>query len=252
MKPSHRPLIIGNWKMNPDTILDAKKLFLEIKSAAKRNGHADVVIASPFVFLPELKKINGSVVVLAAQNVSYELRGAHTGEVSMAMLIDQGVTYVIVGHSERRAAGETNEAVAKKIQVVLKAKATPVVCVGEIERDAQGNFYLHIESQLVSALGDIPKNRLKDVVIAYEPIWAIGTGKTATIEDVIEMQLYIHKVLAKHFGRSVVPKVRIVYGGSVNAENAKSLYETKSLVGFLVGGASLKPTDFTTIIEATK
>lgn len=257
MKPSHRPLIIGNWKMNPDTITDAKKLFTQIKQAAKKNSQADVVIATPYVFLSELKKITpGNNFFLGAQNVSFEIKGAHTGEVSMAMLSDCGVAYVIVGHSERRAAGESDEAVAKKIQTVLKAKAIPVVCVGEKVRDGQGNFYLQVEAQIVSALSDIPKNRLKDVVVAYEPIWAISTGdgkgKTATAEDVVEMHLYIHKVLAKHFGRNIATKVRVIYGGSVNAENAKSLHDTKAAAGFLVGGASLKAADFATVMAATK
>lgn len=252
MKQSYKPLVVANWKMNPGTLVEAKALLLAIKATAKKTPEAEVVVAAPAIFLTELQKVVGSIVHLAAQNVHGQPNGAFTGETSMAMLQASGVSHVIVGHSERRAMGETDEVVAKKIQVVLKAKNTPIVCIGERERDSQGNFYIHIESQIVSAFATIPPNRFKDIVIAYEPIWAIGTGKTATGDDVIEMSLYIHKVLTKHYGRNAAGKVRVIYGGSVNAENATSLYGTKSIAGFLVGGASLKPADFAKIIEATK
>jgi triosephosphate isomerase len=144
--------------------------------------------------------------------------------------------------------GESDEMVAKKVLSALKYKLTPIVCVGEITRDANGNFFTHIESQIVSALKDIPKAKFKEVVIAYEPIWAIGTGDNATPEDVVEMQLFIAKVLAKHFTRSVVPQVRIIYGGSVNEKNVAQLWETGHVQGFLVGGASLHAEAFKTIV----
>ncbi|MBP9717492.1 MAG: triose-phosphate isomerase, partial [Candidatus Pacebacteria bacterium] len=183
-----------------------------------------------------------------AQTMHDQTLGAFTGEVSPAMLAGLGVRGVIIGHSERRAMGESDEMVAKKVLSALKYKLTPIVCVGEITRDANGNFFTHIESQIVSALKDIPKAKFKEVVIAYEPIWAIGTGDNATPEDVVEMQLFIAKVLAKHFTRSVVPQVRIIYGGSVNEKNVAQLWETGHVQGFLVGGASLHAEAFKTIV----
>ncbi len=252
MTKKHLPLVIANWKMNPGSLSEAKKLFLAIRNAAKKLNSVTTVVAPPFVYISDLQKLSpaGSV-TLGAQNVHEELQGAHTGEVSINMLSGLSVRYVIVGHSERRANGETDAQVAKKVELILKARSTPIVCVGERERDVQGNFYVHIEKQLLSALTGIAKSRHKDVVIAYEPIWAIGTGATATPEDVVEMQLFIHKTLAKHFGRTTAATVRVIYGGSVNADNAAALYGTGAINGFLVGGASLKPAEFSRILSAT-
>jgi triosephosphate isomerase len=179
------------------------------------------------------------------------MTGAFTGETGIAMLQAHGISSVILGHSERRALGETDEMIARKVPALLKAKITPIICVGERERDAQGNFYLTIEAQITKALSLVKSAAFKDVVIAYEPIWAIGTGKTAHVEDVYEMQLFIEKILTKISNRAAARKVRIIYGGSVNAENAAVLFSQGGIAGFLVGGASLKPVEFTKIIAAT-
>jgi len=140
--------------------------------------------------------------------------------------------------------------VAKKVLAILKVRLTPVVCVGERERDEQGDFFSFIENQIELAFKDLPKTRFKDMIIAYEPIWAIGTGINATVEDVKEMQLFILKILTKHFGRSVASQVRIIYGGSVKADNAIKLYQSGGIDGFLVGGASLNPAEFSAIIAS--
>jgi triosephosphate isomerase len=161
-----------------------------------------------------------------------------------------GVTHSIIGHSERRALGETDVQVAKKISVLLKRRAIPIVCVGEKERDNQGNFYSFVEAQIRSLAAGLTAAQIQKVVIAYEPIWAIGTGLTATAGDVKEMQLFIMSVLTKLYDRKVAARVRLLYGGSVKAHNAAELHTQGGMNGFLVGGASLEVQEFASIIKA--
>jgi triosephosphate isomerase len=198
------------------------------------------------------KKIAKSAVHLAAQDVYHQKLGPFTGEVSPAQLKDLGVEYVIIGHSERRADGETDAVVAKKVASALKHKLTPIVCVGETARDDSGEFFNVVEEQLRQLCADLTGQDIKKVVVAYEPIWAIGTGETATPQDVKEMQLFIISVLTKRYDRKVANSVRQLYGGSVKPHNAKELHEEGGMNGFLVGGASLKADDFTSIIKAVK
>lgn len=251
MKQNH-PLIIGNWKMNPTSLVEAKAIVTSLKTSTKKFLEATIVIAPPALFMLEVKKAMGSsAIALGAQTMHEAPVGAQTGEQSTSMLVAAGATHIIIGHSERRALGESDDQVNRKTVAALKAKLIPVVCIGEKERDSAGNFFLHIEAQVIAIFKDVQPSRFKDVVIAYEPIWAIGTGKTASVDDVLEMQLFIKKTLTKHFGKSAAAKVRVIYGGSVNAENAEALYATSGVAGFLVGGASLKPAEFTKIIAAT-
>lgn len=253
MSHINQPLVIANWKMNPVTLAEAKNIFLGIKKEAKKYPHAVTVIAPPHIYITELVKLaQKSNLTLSAQNAYFDVKGAYTGEHSMAQLRDASVQYVILGHSERRKQGETNELIAKKVLAAVTGKITPILCVGEDTRDSNGNFFNLIETQITTALTGIPKSRLKEVVIAYEPIWAIGTGATATAGDVMEMQLFIKKILTKVFDRTIAKQIRVVYGGSVNADNAKDLFVGGGINGFLVGGASLKPIDFGEIIAATK
>lgn len=246
------PLVIGNWKMNPVTVTDAKTIITSLKSATKKYPDVTIVVAPPSLFLLDVKKLLGSSAIsLCAQTMHESPAGAQTGELSAGMLTAAGATYVILGHSERRALNETDEQINRKIIVALKAKLTPVICLGEKERDPAGNFYSQIEQQISRALHTVLASRLREVVIAYEPIWAIGTGKTASVEDVCEMQLFIKKILTKQYGKASAAKVRIIYGGSVNAENARGLFQAGGVTGFLVGGASLKPAEFIKIIAAT-
>jgi triosephosphate isomerase len=165
------------------------------------------------------------------------------------MLKDLGVTYVIIGHSERREMGETDEQVNKKLHSVLKEGLTPVVCIGEKKRDQWGRYLGQVESQIRKACAGISKAKLEQLVIAYEPIWAIGTGDTATSADVHEMKIFIQKVLTDIFGRGPAHKVRILYGGSVNAKNAAELMQEGMADGFLVGGASLRAEEFVGVIK---
>jgi triosephosphate isomerase len=245
-------LVIGNWKLNPADSAEAKSLFVEVSKKLPKDLTTKVVAAPPFLFIPELSKLPAAKkIALGAQDAYYEERGALTGEIGVGMLASFGVEYIIIGHSERRAMGETDTQVNKKIHAVLKRKLVPVVCIGEKNRDTQGQFFNQIEAQIKSLTQGLTPVQLQKVVIAYEPIWAIGTGATATAEDVKEMQLFIVSTLAKIFERKVAEKVRLIYGGSVKESNAKELYEQGGMTGFLVGGASLKAADFVAVINAT-
>ncbi len=245
-------LVIGNWKLNPGTNLEAKTLFSDVRKKLPKDAVAKIVVAPPFLFIPELAKTASEKIALGAQDVFYEERGALTGEIGAGMLASFGVQYVIIGHSERRLLGETDEQVNKKIQAVLKRRMTPVVCIGERVRDSQGQFFNDIAAQIKSLTQGFTNTQLQKIVIAYEPIWAIGTGKTATAENVKEMQLFIVSTLTKLFERKMAEKVRLIYGGSVKESNAKELYEQGGMSGFLVGGASLNALEFTAIIRATQ
>ena len=250
MHKRHTPLIIGNWKMNPKTLGEARKLFISIrKSIVRKKLHATVGITAPYVFLADLETLSPSRrIELGAQDVSALKEGAHTGEVSINMLKSVGVSSVIIGHSERRAMGETDDQVAEKTAASLAGGLTAIVCVGEKKRDSHGNYFSFVEEQVKAILKVVKKTKLNSLVIAYEPIWAIGTGKTATPEDAQEMKLFIQKIIAEKCGRKAIEKVRIIYGGSVKPENAEALLTQGEVDGFLVGGASLKAEDFTKII----
>jgi triosephosphate isomerase len=247
-----KPLIVGNWKLHPSSQAEAVALVSMVVKQQKKQSEALVAVAPSFIHITEVgKKLLKSPVALAAQDISTEPLGPFTGEVSALQLKDAGVTYVIIGHSERRAKGETDILVQKKVIESLKNKLTPVVCVGEKSRDTQGAFFGFVESQIKALAAVLDKTSIKNVVIAYEPIWAIGTGKTATKEDVKEMQLFIFSTLVKLFDRPTASKITLLYGGSVKADNAKELHSNGGMNGFLVGGASLKAEEFNKIIAAT-
>ncbi len=250
MKKHHTPLVIGNWKMNPPTQGEARKLFIAVrKSIIRKRLQVTVSVAPPAVYLSDLETLSPSRrIELMAQDVSPEAPGAHTGEIGLSMLQSLSVTGVIIGHSERRAKGETNEQVNEKVRVVLKAGLTGVVCVGEQKRDSHGHYFNAVETQVRSVLEAVKRTQYNQLVIAYEPIWAIGTGETATPEDAQEMKLFIQKIIADVCGRKAIEKIRIIYGGSVKPHNAEALLTTGQVDGFLVGGASLKAADFTSII----
>lgn len=247
------PLVIGNWKLNPVTLVEAATLAKGVVGKLKKVDDVQVVVAPPFPYLQEVKKKLGkSLVELAAQDVYSKNIGAHTGEVSILQLKDLGVSMVIVGHSERRANGESNEAVRQKVLATLSHRLTPVVCVGERERDDQGNFFTVVEEQIRSLAEVLDATQMKKIVIAYEPIWAIGTGNTATNDDVKEMQLFIETMLTKLYDRPTAKKVKLIYGGSVKPHNAAELYNEGGMSGFLVGGASLKAEEFAEIVKAVR
>lgn len=253
MKHTH-PLIIGNWKLNPGTAPEARVLALACKKEIKKIKitTAEVVIAPPFIFIPEVAKALAGAIGLGAQDMHYEERGAVTGEIGAGMLTSFGVSHVVLGHSERRALGESDAVIQKKVYAALKRKLTPVVCIGEKVRDTQGQFYQVIADQLKALVVGLKPSELVRVVIAYEPIWAIGTGATATAEDVKEMQLFIVSTLTKLVDRKTAEKVRLLYGGSVKESNAAAIHREGGMNGFLVGGASLTASEFAHIINATE
>ncbi|NCN52586.1 triose-phosphate isomerase [Candidatus Parcubacteria bacterium] len=253
MKATHTPLVIANWKMNPGTLAGATRLFKETQTAVSRSTGVTVVVAPPAVYLAECaRRLKSKKLLLGAQNVYFEKLGAYTGEIGMSMLKSMHALHVILGHSERRARGETSEQVAQKLQAVLKDGGTAIVCVGERERDSHGQYLGTVEEQVRKSLSGLSKNKLGNVVIAYEPVWAIGTGNTATPEDAHEMKLFIQKVLSDMFGRVALARVRIIYGGSVTKQNADALLKDGEVDGFLVGGASLRASEFAQIVKAAQ
>jgi triosephosphate isomerase len=246
-----KKIIIGNWKMAPKNIRDAKATFQNIRSIASKLQNVQTVIAAPYVYLSELKKLEtGHRCVVGAQDVSFESDDPHTGEVSADMLKSIGVQHVIVGHSERRAKGETNEDVSKKVIAAAKKGLIVVVCVGELERDEEGEYTLYIKEQVMQSLADIPKKYLGQIIVAYEPVWAIGVKakREATPEDVLEMRIFLRKVLIDMFGDRKGAAVPVLYGGSVNQKNAFAYIHGCEMQGLLVGRASLKPAVFEKIL----
>lgn len=245
-------LVIGNWKMNPQTVKEAVLLFKNISAATKNTKNVDIVICSPLPFISSIKQLKNKKIKLGAQNVFFEKNGAYTGEVSAQMLHDIGVEYVIIGHSERRSMGETNEVINKKLIASIKAGLTPILCVGESTRGTHDGFYLAtVREQLDLCLANISKNQIKDVVVAYEPVWALSSTldrHDSTPHDFEEMKIYIRKILTDIFGQTTALAVRIIYGGSANKDNAES-YLSIGADGLLPGKASLDYKNFAKIVD---
>lgn len=252
-KNPRKKIAAGNWKMNK-TASEAVE-FVEALKSRVADADTEVVVGVPFVCLPAVKKaVEGSNIKVAAQNMHWEEKGAFTGEVSGPMLADLGVDYVIIGHSERRQYfAETDETVNKKVHAAFKYGLTPIICVGEsLTQREQGVTEDLIRYQVKIALKGLSADQVKKLVIAYEPIWAIGTGKTATNEQANEVCGIIRNTIKSLYGEDTAEAVRIQYGGSVNAENAADLFSMSDIDGGLVGGASLKLDDFTKIARYNK
>lgn len=249
-----KPFVAGNWKMNMDsqTGVALAKAVAE-GTANLAGGSVTVAVIPPFVYLPSVgQAVSSSDVALGAQDIYFEEKGAFTGEISPAMLKDVGCTYVLCGHSERRhVLGETDEIVNKKLLAALGGGLLPILCVGELleERDASQTEQV-VERQTRAGLAGVDAEKMAAVTIAYEPVWAIGTGRTATREQAQEVHAFIRKLLAEMYGEALAAEVRIQYGGSVKPDNAKELMSEPDVDGCLVGGASLKADDFVKIIQA--
>jgi len=244
------PIIAGNWKMN-NTTDEALKLVEGIK-AGMGETEVKVVVCCPFTILGQMKKaLEGSNIKLGAQNIHWEDNGAYTGEISADMLKEQGVEYVIIGHSERRQYfNETDETVNKKVLKALKEGLFPILCVGEtLEERETDKTYDVVKEQILKGLENVEPIAMKDVVIAYEPIWAIGTGKTATPEEANSVIAYIRNVIKEKYGEEISEIVPIQYGGSVKAANATEIMNQTDIDGALVGGASLKAEEFLGIVN---
>ena len=244
------PIIAGNWKMNM-TPAEAERLVVELIPLVK-DAACEVVVCPPYVDLALVGKLLvGTNIKLGAQNIHWAPKGAFTGEISADMLLAMGVTHAIVGHSERRQYfGETDETVNKRAKAALDANITPIICVGEsLEQRESGVTETIVSKQTVAALAGFSAEEVVRSVIAYEPIWAIGTGKTATNEDANTTIKVIRDAIAGVYGQKVADEVRIQYGGSMNAKNATELMAMPEIDGGLIGGASLKSEDFSKVVH---
>jgi len=245
------PLIAGNWKMN-GLLREARDLASGLARELGKDGGPEVVVCPPFLALPAVREVlNGAPLRLGAQDLHWEAKGAYTGEVSPAMLKDVGCTHVIIGHSERRhIMGETNEMVNRKVKAALAADLVPIVCVGELlEERNMGVTREVVERQVSKGLDGLSPEGWAKLVLAYEPVWAIGTGRTATPRQASEVHHYVRKLASQKAGPAVAERLRILYGGSVTPENAKELLAEEDIDGALVGGASLKVESFVKIVR---
>jgi len=245
-----RPIIAGNWKMYK-TLKDGQELAVALKRELYRIENVDIVICPAYTLLAYLADdLEESNIALGAQDIYWQEEGAWTGEVSPLMLKDAGCRYVIIGHSERRQFfGETNETVNKKIKAALKHGLTPLICLGENSEEREsGNTFKVIEEHIKGGLAEISSEDMLKTVIAYEPVWAIGTGKTATPEQAQEAHKFIRDLLRKMYGEEAAGNIRIQYGGSVRPENIAELMAKPDVDGALVGGASLKVDSFSSIV----
>jgi len=247
-----RPFIAGNWKMNLDQAA-SQALAGEIASRVSDFSGVDVAVCPPSVYLAAVVAAVGETAVgVGAQNMYHEASGAFTGELSAGMLLDVGCQYVVLGHSERRhVLGETDEDVNRKVLAALAAGLKPIVCVGELleEREA-GQTAAVIRGQFEGSLAGVSEDQAAQITIAYEPVWAIGTGKVATPDQAEEVHLDLRKLLTERYNDSLAQQVRIQYGGSVKPDNAAELLGQPNVDGALVGGASLKADDFMAIVAA--
>ena len=247
-----KTIIAGNWKMNK-TPSETKAFAEQFKAILPKTKWCDIVVCAPTVDLSAaVRAFKDSRIAVGAENVYFEKSGAYTGEISADMLADLGVRYVIVGHSERRALfGETDEIVNKKVLAALEAGLNPIICVGEsLQQREEGVTEELVRMQVKIALNGVTADELKNVVIAYEPIWAIGTGKTATADQAEEVCAAIRKVVGELYGEDAAKALTVQYGGSMNPKNAEELLSKPDVDGGLIGGASLKADQFAVIVDA--
>lgn len=271
MKKNRKPLIVGNWKANPASYQEAKAYVATFKRFAPTHPGIDIVLCPPAPFVSGLavylgkvkenikKSSKGSaaapkkgVTSIGAQDVSEKVVGSHTGDVTSTMLESSGAEYVIIGHSERRAQGETDTLVATKVQQLLKTDMTAIICIGESVRDEQGEYLEFVRGQLIKALSPVARHQFSQIIIAYEPIWAIGRADNVAMgpHDVHQMALYIRKFFREQWGEAISTMVPILYGGSVNESNAHDILYKGEVDGLLVGRASFASDTFAALIKA--
>ncbi len=244
-----RKIIIANWKMNPQSLKEAEKLFTEIVKTIFGIKKTKIIICPPFLYLEKLKKFSKKI-SLGAQDIFWKDSGAYTGEISGEMLYNIGAKYVIVGHSERRAMGENNNDINKKIKASIKMGIDPILCIGESVRDKNHKYLNFIKTQIEESLDKISRSFISKVFIAYEPIWAIGKGAyPATPEEFYEMTIFIRKILSDKFGIEAVKNIKILYGGSVNEKNVENFINEGYADGFLIGRAGLNSKKFSKIVK---
>jgi len=236
-----KPIIAANWKMNPATIQEAKQLFNSVKRGIKNIKNVEIVICPPFVYLSAIKPFSHKTIKLGAQDLFWEEKGAFTGEISPLMLKNLGCEYVIIGHSERRKLGETDEMINKKIKAASRAKLKPILCIGETEEERkQGKTFQVLKNQFKKALNNLTIKQFSNLTIAYEPVWAIGTGNPCLPSEAKKVLLFLKKNLKN---------TPVIYGGSVNSANARQYIKEANFDGLLPGGASLNPKEFIKIVK---
>lgn len=246
-------IVAGNWKMNK-TLQEGLALAIELNNILEHSTpNCEVVIGTPFIHLASMAStIDTSKINISAQNCSDKESGAYTGEVSASMIKSTGANHIILGHSERRAYyGETYEILKEKVLLALKNDLTPIFCIGELKEEREANRQNEVvEAQLDGSVFNLSAEEFSKIVIAYEPVWAIGTGLTATSDQAQEIHAYIRSLIAKKYGEEIAENTSILYGGSCNPTNAKELFSNPDVDGGLIGGASLKAADFKAIIDA--
>lgn len=249
-----KKIVIANWKMNPATVKETEKLFIGVNKFVSKIKKTEVVVCPPFIYLERMKKLSKKI-ILGGQDAFYGDIGAFTGEVSGEMLYNLGVRYVILGHSERRALGEDNVLINKKVKDVLNIGLTPILCVGENNRDDNHEYFNLVKMQVTECLKGVNKNSFSKIIIAYEPIWSISSTinrRDATANDSSEMAIYIRKVLSDISTPEIANKTRIIYGGSVNERDAGEFLQNGGVDGVLVGKASLSVEKFIKIIQVAE
>ncbi|MEN9524190.1 MAG: hypothetical protein RL536_259 [Candidatus Parcubacteria bacterium] len=246
-----KKLVIGNWKMNPATLEDAKKIIRRTRLVAKRLKHTEVIACPPFTYIESsISRRDPNTLKIGAQTVSYQNSGAHTGEVSASMLRDLGVKYVIVGHSEEREKVDTDEMVSHRLKAVVETGMYAVLCVGEKVRDEGGMYLETLKEQIKKSLAGVSGHLAKNIIIAYEPVWAIGAKEAMNPEQVYEMSLFVKKVFSDVFSQDQAMKVMVLYGGSVNFRNAYDIIKTGQVDGLLVGRESVNMPGFVELLKA--
>lgn len=245
-----KSLVVANWKMNPATFKDAKKLFEATKKILDGAKSVSAIVAPPALYLRELRgSYTGARVSFAAQNAHFESHGAHTGEISLAQIKDARVQYCLIGHAERRAAGETNEDTGKKVVAALTLGITPIFCVGETKRSGSGEYFTFVKEQLRAGFASVPPAKVSKVVVAYEPVWAIGGDAAMSPRDMHEMAIFIRKTIVEACGEAG-HKVKILYGGAVDETNVVDMMQHGDVHGLLVGRASQHAEKFSALIRA--
>jgi triosephosphate isomerase len=245
-----KSIVVANWKMNPQTMRDAKKLFEGTKKAAEGTKNVSIIVAPPSIFLRELAtNYKGRTLAFAAQNAHFQKDGAYTGEISMLQVKDSKASAVIIGHAERRAMGETNEETRAKMNAALAQKLQPILCIGEHKRSGSGEHFLFVKEQLRVALQDVVPGNLSNILIAYEPVWAIGATEAMSPRQMHEMAIFIRKSIVGSHGDKAM-KIKILYGGSIDESNARKMITEGEVQGLLVGRASTDAAKFTSLIKS--
>ncbi len=245
-----KSIVVANWKMNPVTMREASRLFDGTRKAAESAKNITLVVAPPAIFLRDLRaKYKGKRISFALQNAHAEGSGAHTGDISLLQAKDAGVQYVIVGHSEQRAKGESNETAGQVIVAAIASGLTPILCVGERERSASGEHFSFVKEQLRAAFADVEPNKLTKVLVAYEPVWAIGGEKAMNPRDMHEMTIFIRKTIVGLKGEAGM-NIKILYGGATTESNALPMLQESGVQGLLVGHVSIEVQRFEALINS--